>query len=86
MINRKYIQNIRLSSSSVDSFFKKPEPTVRTSGKIRVSSVNNVPGFQKVSSDTLVHLAQKDFWKIGQDDEGYFIERLVDDSSGPIKV
>jgi hypothetical protein len=42
-------------------------------------------GFSRVAEDTLIHLSQQDFWKLGQDNDGYFIERLVDDSGGPVK-
>lgn len=74
-------------SSSIDSFFEPKteiKPRIASSGKIRVASARDLAGFTRVSSDTLVHVSQKDFWKIGKDDEGHFIERLVDDGTGPI--
>lgn len=52
--------------------------------KVRIASVSDLRGFQTVSSNKLVHLSNQDFWKLGQDEEGYFIERLVD-SNDPVK-
>jgi hypothetical protein len=71
------------SSSSIDSFFS-PKP-VSVSHRIiyRVASESPI-GFEKVDDDTLIRVSKQDFWKIGQDDEGYFVERLVDDASGPV--
>jgi hypothetical protein len=47
--------------------------------------LNRLAGFEMLSNDKLVRVSQKDFWRLGQDDEGYFIERLVNDDNGPIK-
>jgi hypothetical protein len=81
------IEDIRFSSSSVDDFFQegKFRQAVATTGRVRVASLHQLAGFQLLAEDRLVHLSQKDFWKLGQDDEGFFIERLVDDDSGPVK-
>ena len=83
------IEDLRFSSSSIDDFFTTP-PVVRKAsvglvGKIRVSNVQQLAGFQMVAEDQLVHLSQQDFWHLGKDQEGYFIERLVDDSAAPVK-
>lgn len=83
----KDVTDLRFSSSSVDDFFAGPRPVVRAAaqGKVRVASVHALAGFQFVAEDTLVRVSQQDFWKLGQDSEGYFIERLVSDDDGPIK-
>lgn len=79
------ICDLRLSSSSVDDFFTdSAAKKVASTGKIRIANVHQLEGFQVLSADKLVHLSQQDFWHIGQDSEGFFIERLVDDSDGPI--
>lgn len=79
------ICDLRLSSSSVDDFFVDgASKKVASTGKIRIANVQQLEGFQVLSADKLVHLSQQDFWHIGQDAEGFFIERLVDDSDGPI--
>jgi hypothetical protein len=83
------IEDLRFSSSSIDDFFAH-KPIVRKasqtgpSGKIRIASVHQLAGFQLVAEDQLVHLSQQDFWHLGKDKEGYFIERLVDDDQGPV--
>lgn len=83
------IEDVRFSSSSVDDFFQeRPVQRVAASGKIRVASLRDLigQGFCRVSEDKLVRLSQQDFWQIGQDEQGHFIERLVDDSTGPVQV
>lgn len=81
--------DLRFSGSSIDAFFQKPVPRIASSGtgKIRVADVRSLTqqGFSHVGTDTLVNVSTKDFWKIGQDDQGFYIEQLVDDSSGPVE-
>ncbi len=81
--------DFRSSSSSIDAFFEPERPAqskvASAAGKVRVASLSALAGFERVASDTLVRVSQQDFWKLGQDDEGFFIERLVDDSSAPVK-
>lgn len=76
----------RSSSSAIDDFFAKNQSsTLKTaSTRVRVASLHVLAGFERVSSDTLVRISQNDFWRLGQDDEGFFIERLVDDSKSPV--
>ena len=81
------IEDVRFSSSAIDDFFTGP-PVSRIAsrpGKIRISSLRQLSDFRRVASDTLIHLSQQDFWKLGQDDDGHFIERLVTDDDGPVK-
>jgi hypothetical protein len=56
--------------------------------KIKVASLSDLANFFRVGSDTLVHKAQKDLWKISEDEKGaVVIERLFDpDTKKPIKV
>ena len=80
------ISDIRFSSSSIDDFFSSPRPVVKTAaGKTRIASLQVLSGFHFLSSDTLVRTSQQDFWKLGQDADGFFIERLVSDDEGPVK-
>lgn len=81
------ISDLRFSSSSVDDFLsdRPVQAKVASSGRVRVGSLEALAGFERVSSDTLVRVSQQDFWKLGQDSEGFFIERLVDDSVSPVK-
>ena len=90
------IEDIRFSSSSIDEFFR-PGPRVahnsgspdanikeKLIGKIRISDLNQLAGFEFVSDDQLIRLSKQDFWKLGNDNDGPYIERLVDDTDGPI--
>ena len=80
------IEDIRFASSSIDAFFEPaPAPRQASVGKRRIASLHDLAGFARVGTDTLVHLSQQDFWHIGKDDQGFFIERLVDDSEGPVE-
>ena len=81
------IEDLRFSSSSIDDFFadRGPQGHVAATGRVRVANVHSLAGFQVVAEDILVRVSQKDFWKVGQDAEGFFIERLVDDGEGPIR-
>lgn len=88
-------ENFRYSSSSIDDFLTgKSEKAAqvarqasvsKSTQKIRFASVSELAGFQLVADDKLVRLSQKDFWKLGQDAEGPYIERLVEDSDGPVQ-
>jgi hypothetical protein len=80
------IEDFRFSSSSIDEFFADLKPAARvSSSRIRVAGLHQLAGFEMLSDDKLVRLSQQDFWKLGQDNEGYFIERLVDDDAGPVR-
>jgi len=47
--------------------------------KVKVASLDDLFNFVRISSDTLVHKAQKDLWRIGEDEKGQtVIERLFD--------
>lgn len=79
------IEDLRFSSSAIDDFFT-PRPRMKVAaGRVRVSSVGDLAGFRIVAEDTLVRVSQQDFWRLGQDDSGFYIDRLVDDSTGPVK-
>jgi hypothetical protein len=80
------IENIRFSSSSVDDFLSGiPIHKTASSGVIRIGNLQHLAGFQLVADDKLVHLSRQDFWQLGQDENGYFIERLVSDDDGPVR-
>lgn len=67
-----------LSSSSMDDVFAQRDDHGLM--RRRIASVDSIPGFMRVANDTLIHIAQQDFWKIAYDADGNpFIERLVDD-------
>jgi hypothetical protein len=86
------IEDLRFSSSSIDDFFahepiakKARTASVSTYDRVRVANLQQLAGFQLVAEDQLVHLSQQDFWHLGKDDQGFYIEKLVDDDSGPVQ-
>ncbi len=80
--------DLRFSSSSFDDFFAPARPPAPRSASVgtrhRVANLHQLAGFSRIAEDTLVRVSQQDFWKLGQDGEGYFIERLVSDDDGPV--
>ena len=55
--------------------------------KMKVASLSDLADFFRVSTDTLVHKAKKDLWRISEDNDGNcVIERLFDDKKKPIPV
>jgi hypothetical protein len=58
------------------------------SDQIKVASLGDLSQFFRMSNDTLVHKAERDLWRIGEDKAGnVVIERLFDPTSNqPIKV
>jgi hypothetical protein len=84
-MSKPNIEDLRFSSSSIDDFWAERPKARVASGRLRISGVGDLGGFSFVAEDTLVRLSQQDFWKLGQDENGHFIERLVDDAEGPVK-
>lgn len=74
------------SNNSVDSFFtsikKDKQPSAQ---RVRVASASALSGFTFVGKNTLVHTSQQDFWKLGQDSDGFYVEKLVEDNNGPVE-
>jgi hypothetical protein len=56
--------------------------------KIKVASLGDLSEFFRIATDTLVHKAQKDLWRISEDAKGnVVIERLFNPKTAkPIKV
>jgi hypothetical protein len=47
--------------------------------KIKVASIDDFFNFVRIGKDTLVHKAEKDLWRLSEDDKGQVvIERLFD--------
>lgn len=91
------IESIEGLSSGLDAFFER-EPAVITPfgqevqktaatkpGRMKVASLSDLNGFVRSSSDTLVHKSTKELWALRQNGEGYFVERLFNDSGTPLK-
>lgn len=56
--------------------------------RIRVASIDDFFGFHRISTDTLIHKAEKDLWRVSEDESGQvIIERLFDpDTKQPLRM
>lgn len=67
---------------SFDSMFKKRKANLK-----KVSSLDDLDGFIRISSDTLISKSEKDLWKVEEGDDGsLLIYRLFDSKESPLKV
>lgn len=64
----------------------KARATAASAGRIRVASLGDLTDFLRVASDTLVHKATRDLWKVQKDGAEFVIERLFRDDGAPLKV
>lgn len=53
--------------------------------RVRVSSLQQLQGFVRVASDTLINKATQDLWALRKEGDAYFIERLFQDDGQPLK-
>lgn len=85
--------DIQSGSYGMDAFFQS-EPQVITPlgqkvasakpARIKVGSLNQLNGFQRVSAETLVHKSTQDLWSIRRDGGDFIIERLFQEGP-PVK-
>jgi hypothetical protein len=59
-----------------------------TGDKIKVASLSDLADFFRIGSETLVHKAEKDLWRVSEDNNGkVVIERLFNpDTKQPLKI
>lgn len=63
----------KVGSSGMDDFL---------GNTVRVASLDDLFNFVRIGTDTLVHKAERDLWRINEDKKGQIvIERLFDPSS-----
>lgn len=60
--------------------------TAAAKGRVKVGSLAQLNGFERVSSETLIQKATKDLWTIKREGNDYYIERLFEDNGDPLKV
>ena len=81
-------------SGGLDAFFAAEPQIVTPTGqgnptqrqaRIRVGSLQQLNGFQRLSADTLVHKSTNDLWALRKEGESFFIERLFQDDGKPLK-
>ncbi len=75
-------------ASGLDALFER-EPQLVTANKpkkMRVASLTQLVGFQRISADTLIHKSDRDLWSLKKEGDGkFYIERLFDDNGSPLK-
>ncbi len=53
--------------------------------RVKVSSLQQLDGFHRLSAETLVHKSTQDLWTLRKEGEDYFVERLFQDNGQPVK-
>jgi hypothetical protein len=74
-------------ASGIDALFER-EPQMITAARpkrMRVASLQQLSGFQRISAETLVHKSDRDLWSLKQEGEKFYIERLFADNGQPLK-
>jgi len=82
-------------STGLDAFFENEPQTISPFGsikqasakpqRIRIATMVDIAGFQRISNETLIHKSTQDLWAIKHEGSEYFIERLFQDGATPIK-
>lgn len=73
------LKNASEEFSSMDDYI--------SGNRIKVASMDDLLGFIRIGTDTLVHKAEKDLWRITEANGSVVIERLFDPSTNqPIRV
>jgi hypothetical protein len=64
----------------------KVSSTKKPAGRVKVGSLSQLNGFQRVAEDTLIHKSTRDLWAIQKESDGeFYIERLFQDDGNPLK-
>lgn len=92
MANYK-LEDIEAGGSGMDAFFQENPQivtplTVKTASakqRLKVGSLDQLSGFQRVSQDHLINKSTQDLWSIKADGDSFFIERLFHDDGSPLK-
>lgn len=73
-------------SSGIDALFAREPQMITPPSRVRVASLQQLNGFQRLSADTLIHKSDRDLWSIRKDADGALtIERMFDDNGEPLK-
>ena len=62
-----------------------PKVAAKAPLRTKVASLQQLNGFERVSSETLIHRSTNDLWTLRKEGEDYFIERLFQDNGVPVK-
>lgn len=87
------IGSVMIGASGMDSYLSEEddyEPIVEYTDALtqrKISSMEDLKGFKRIASNTLVRKAERDLWALKQNEEGdWLIERMFDDDGNPITV
>lgn len=73
-------------ATGIDALLAREPQMVTPKSRVRVASIQQLNGFQRISADTLIHKSDRDLWTIRKDAEGALvIERMFDDNGTPLK-
>lgn len=73
-------------STGIDALFAREPQMITPRTRVRVASLQQLDGFQRLSADTLIHKSDRDLWSIRKDADGaLMIERMFDDNGEPLK-
>jgi hypothetical protein len=74
-------------SMGLDALFERePQMVTPKTARRKVASIQDLAGFIRLSSDLLIHKADKDLWSIKKDADGtLFVERMFSDDTKPLK-
>lgn len=73
-------------SHGLDAYFARDPQIVTPTGRRKVASLQDLSGFVRLGSDTLIHKAEKDLWAIKREADGsMIIERQFDDNGKPLR-
>lgn len=75
-------------ATGLDALFQREAHIVSPfkTGRAKVASLQDLTGFLRLSSETLIHKSNNDLWSLKKEADGnYFIERLFDDNGEPLK-
>lgn len=83
------ISNVQVQGShGLDAFLERePELVTPKTARRKVASIQDLAGFTRLSTETLVHKADRDLWSIKRQPDGsMFVERMFADDGSPLKV
>ena len=89
------LDQIQMGASGMDAFFEQEPQLIRPLGqkvasvskppRIKVGSLAQLDGFNRLSAETLIHKSTQDLWSITNEGGDLYIQRLFSDNGGPLK-
>ena len=75
-------------SAGLDALLERePQMVTPKSARRKLASLQDLAGFSRLSTETLIHKADRDLWSLKKDADGsLFVERMFADDGKPLKV